>query len=322
MSQKVLTFLAISMGWAALVGGGLSLTGTSLNTIQGVLVMAVLYMPSPFVAAVIVERGIRRDRFRLPVGGLRPVLRFLLTPIVAILAFVLLYLTVVFVAGELLRIPMFGGLATSQEELVSGAAALLGQAAVDAAGSPPPAIVLLLAGLWGAIVAGFTVNGLFAMGEEYGWRGLMWDELKGIGTVRANVLIGLAWGLWHAPVILQGYNYPGHALAGIAAMVAFCTGMSFVLTAIRERTGSLLPVAAAHGMFNALATILLLLAPDTVAVVTGPLGLVGALLFAAVGGVLWRTAGRARSTTSHARSHDKARTDAGAAWAFPRSHSR
>jgi membrane protease YdiL (CAAX protease family) len=115
--------------------------------------------------------------------------------------------------------------------------------------------------------------------------------------VRANLLIGLAWGLWHAPLIAQGYNYPGSPWSGVLAMVAFCTGMSFVLTAVREMTGSVIPVAATHGMFNGIAPILLILAPQAHPVLAGPLGLVGAGLFALLGGAAWaqvRRGGRGR----------------------------
>lgn len=283
MSRKVIAFLAISIGWSALVGAGLFFTRTALDSVVGIAALAVLYMPSPFVAAVIVERGIRRDRFRVPRRTARQILGFLLAPIAAILAFTLLYLSVVFVAGNLLRLPLFGAVALTPTEIMAGAAALLGQAAVDAAGPPPPVLVLLLVAIWGAIVAGWTVNGLVAMGEEYGWRGLLWDEVKPLGPVRANLLIGVAWGLWHAPLILQGYNFAGHPFAGIVAMVLFCIGISFALTALRERTGSVIPVAAAHGMFNGLAAILLLIVPGTPALLTGPLGLVGAVLFAIIG---------------------------------------
>ncbi|MFC0680646.1 CPBP family intramembrane glutamic endopeptidase [Lysobacter korlensis] len=286
MSRKVFTFLAISLGWACLVGAGLFVTGTSLDSLEGILVLAALYMPSPFVAAVIAERGIRRDRFRLPRGGARRVLAFLLAPAAGVFAFALLYLGAVFVGGDLLGLPGFGGLATTQAQVAAGAADLLGEKAVAAAGPPPPAFVLLLAGMWGALVAGWTLNGLFAMGEEYGWRGLLWDELKHLGGGRANLAIGTAWGLWHAPVILQGYNY-GSPLLGVPAMVAFCIGMSYFLTALRERTGSVLPVAAAHGIFNALAPMLILLAPGTGLVVAGPLGVVGALLLLLVGRLFW-----------------------------------
>ena len=70
-------------------------------------------------------------------------------------------------------------------------------------------------------------------------------------------------------------------------MVLFCIGMSFVLTLIRERAGSVIPAAAAHGMFNGLAAILLLVAPHGQTLFTGPLGLLGAVLFGIIGTVCW-----------------------------------
>ncbi|MFC7723633.1 CPBP family intramembrane glutamic endopeptidase [Nocardioides sp. GCM10028917] len=287
MSHTLKVYLAIVLGWAALAGALLRITGIDLDSLMGAAVIALLYMPSPMVAALIAERGFRRDRLRLPRRGVRPVAVYLLLPAAAVVAFVLLFLGAVLVGSALLGVDATGQLALTQEQIMDGAASLVGQDAVDAAGEPPPAAVLLVAGMWGALVAGSTINGVFAMGEEYGWRGLMWDELRAAGPVRANLLIGLAWGVWHAPLIVQGYNYPEFPGLGVLSMVAFCTGMSFVLTAVRQLTGSLIPVAATHGMFNAIAPILLILAPDAHPILGGPLGLLGAAIFALLGAAAW-----------------------------------
>jgi membrane protease YdiL (CAAX protease family) len=292
VSHKLKAYLAVALGWAAAAGAVLSLTGIDLHSLSGVVLIAVLYMPSPLVAALVAERRLRRDRFRLPRRGVRPAVAYFLVPVGAVVAFVLLYLAAVLCGGQLLGIDAIGHLALTQDQLTQGAATLLGKEAVAAAGPPPPVAVLLLASLWGALVAGWTVNGVFAMGEEYGWRGLMWEELRGAGPVRANLLIGLAWGVWHAPLIMQGYNYPGFPGLGVLAMVAFCTGMSFVLTAVRELTGSLIPVAATHGMVNGIAPILLLLTPDAQRIVGGPVGLLGAVIFALIGAAAWAVARR------------------------------
>lgn len=151
------------------------------------------------MAAVIAERGLVRERSRLPRGGLRAALVSLLAPLVEVVAFVLLFTAAVLVGGEVLGIAARGGLATTPAEVMRGAATLLGQAAVDDAGPAPLVPVLLLASIWGALVGGWTVNGLVAMGEEYGWRGLMWDTLARRGVVRANIAIGLAWGCGTPP---------------------------------------------------------------------------------------------------------------------------
>jgi membrane protease YdiL (CAAX protease family) len=101
---------------------------------------------------------------------------------------------------------------------------------------------------------------------------------------------------------VQGYNYPGRPVLGTLAMVLFCTGMSFILTAVRRLTGSVLPVAAAHGTFNALAPIVLILAPGTDSVLTGPLGATGTLILTVIGGCLWFAVRRSEGTpaTSYA----------------------
>lgn len=287
MSHTLKVYLAVVLGWAALAGALLRITGIDLDSLAGAAVIAVLYMPSPMVAALVAERGLCRDRLRLPRRGVSSVAAYLLLPAGVLVAFVLLFLGAVLVGGDVLGLDAIGRLALTQGQIMDGAASLVGQDAVDAAGAPPPAAVLLLAGLWGALVAGWTINGVFAMGEEYGWRGLMWEELRAAGPLRANLLIGLAWGVWHAPLIVQGYNYPGFPGLGVLAMVAFCTGMSFVLTAVRQLTGSLIPVAATHGMFNAIAPILLILTPDAHLILGGPLGLLGAAIFALLGAAAW-----------------------------------
>ena len=308
MSDKLKIYLVVSFGWAALAGGLLAVTGIDLGSIPGAVLIAVLYMPSPMVAALIAERGLRRDRLGLPHRGVRPVLQYFLLPAGAVVGFVLLFLGAVFLGGNVLGIDAFGSLALTREQLMAAAADLLGQETVDAAGPPPPAAVLLLAGLWGALVAGWTINGVVAMGEEYGWRGLMWDELRGQGPVLANLIIGVAWGLWHAPLIVQGYNYPGHPALGVLVMVGFCSGMSFVLTGMRELTGSLVPVAAAHGMFNGIAPLLLILSPGAHRILAGPVGLLSALIFALLGAAAWIAARRRAAPGSEV---DDSRTPGG-----------
>lgn len=58
-------------------------------------------------------------------------------------------------------------------------------------------------------MSGATVNLPFMLGEELGWRGFQFEETKLLGFWRSSLLIGVLWGLWHAPVIMMGYNYSG-----------------------------------------------------------------------------------------------------------------
>ena len=110
-------------------------------------------------------------------------------------------------------------------------------------------IVTLLSGF----VAGLTINALFAFGEESAWRGFLHRLLKGKGFWKECLIIGVIWGIWHAPLILMGHNYPEHPVAGVFMMVAFCVLVTPLMVFIREKSGSVIMAAIAHGTINALA---------------------------------------------------------------------
>ena len=109
-------------------------------------------------------------------------------------------------------------------------------------------IITLLSGF----VAGLTINALFAFGEESAWRGFLHRLLKGKGFWKECLIIGMIWGIWHAPLILMGHNYPEHPVAGVFMMVAFCVLVTPLMVFIRERSGSVIMAAIAHGTINAL----------------------------------------------------------------------
>lgn len=287
MTNKTLLFLAMAFGWTWLIGGIVYFADIDLGSIPGILFIALFYMPSPLVAALIAEGGVTKSRLKLPNIRSKQLVAFLLAPVLAILAFAGFYFLIIALFGNALQVPGLGRIATTSEELMKGAANLVGQQAVDEAGAPPPPIIFILATIWGAIVAGWTINALFAMGEEYGWRGLLWESVRKKGFIKANLIVGSVWGLWHMPLILQGYNYPGEPMLGVLLMVVFAIGFSFVLSTLRERTGSVWPAAAAHGMFNALAVMLLIFLVDANTSLAGPLGILGAAIFTVIGIIVW-----------------------------------
>jgi membrane protease YdiL (CAAX protease family) len=89
-------------------------------------------------------------------------------------------------------------------------------------------------------------------GEEYGWRGYLQSELFKLGRVRGVLLLGAIWGAWHWPLILMGWNYPGHPLLGLLLMVLYCTVEGIVLSYVVLKSGSLLLVAFLHAIDNAM----------------------------------------------------------------------
>ncbi len=103
-----------------------------------------------------------------------------------------------------------------------------------------------------ALFAGATINALAAFGEEVGWRGLLYNELiPKFNFWQTSLIIGFIWGLWHAPLILQGHNYPNFPGIGVLWMIIFCILYSPIFNFIREKTNSVVSTSILHGTINA-----------------------------------------------------------------------
>jgi len=93
---------------------------------------------------------------------------------------------------------------------------------------------------------------LFTFGEEYGWRGYLLPRLLPLGEIRASVLIGVIWGVWHLPLLLAGLNYPGvNVLLAIIIFTFVTVALSFAYTWFYVvSSGSVLVAAVLHASTN------------------------------------------------------------------------
>jgi uncharacterized protein len=93
---------------------------------------------------------------------------------------------------------------------------------------------------------------LFTFGEEYGWRGYLLPRLLPLGEIRASVLLGVIWGVWHLPLILAGLNYPGVNVWMAIIVFTFVTvALSFTYTWFYvASSGSVLVAAVFHASTN------------------------------------------------------------------------
>jgi membrane protease YdiL (CAAX protease family) len=295
---RIALFYGLAFGWVCLIAAGLYLSGTrDLGGGQGLsivtVVLALLYMPAPLVAALVVERLDRRPALiRTTFAGFGRKLPALLVVTVAVIAALLLgMLGLTYVVGNVLDVSAAGRVLFSQADIVANALLLAPSMDADQVAQVSATIPSLwpLIGLafGGALIAGLTVNGLFAFGEEYGWRGWLANELRPLGAFWANVITGVLWGVWHGPLILMGFNYPGYGLIGTAFMVAWCIPLSFLLWRARQVTGSLLAPAVLHGAVNGFAGVFLVVLVDTNPLLAAPTGLVGAAVTAVVAALFW-----------------------------------
>ncbi len=147
-----------------------------------------------------------------------------------------------------------------------------------------------------AVTLAPPVNMLFAVGEEAGWRGYMMPGLKErFGLLNARLLGGIIWGVWHWPImLLTGYEYGTHYLGapvlGLAVWCVVCFALNTLLDWLYEKTGCIWVPAIAHGAFNAVASLFVVLTnpADAYYMVLGPtpIGLIGLLpMLAAAAGL-------------------------------------
>ena len=145
-------------------------------------------------------------------------------------------------------------------------------------------------GVWGVIgitmlsglFSGITVNALFAFGEEIAWRGFLVKEFKGKKFLSAVLWIGVIWGFWHAPLILNGHNYPQHPEAGVFMMVILCILLTTMLLYFRKKSGSVIVAAIMHGTINAVAGVSAMVVTPANDLLYGSAGVAGMLVLLVV----------------------------------------
>ncbi|MCI5047754.1 MAG: CPBP family intramembrane metalloprotease [Aquisalinus sp.] len=149
------------------------------------------------------------------------------------------------------------------------------QAAEALAAMPPFIVVFLLAAVTGGII-----NGVATLTEELGWRGYFWSVLRPGGFWSASLISGIAWGLWHAPIIVHGHNYPGEPVLGPIMMVGFCLMLSPWMGYLRDRSGSVFAGSIFHGVLNGAApmTLFVLITDDVF--LRGIVGIPGLIVMA------------------------------------------
>lgn len=103
------------------------------------------------------------------------------------------------------------------------------------------------------------LNTFFALGEEVGWRGIMYPELKKrFGRTKGRIFGGVIWGIWHWPImILAGYEYGKEYIgAPVLGPILFCVStctIGIICDYLYEKTDCIWIPSLAHGSINAFA---------------------------------------------------------------------
>ena len=187
--------------------------------------------------------------------------------------------------GAALYFVVFPGHFDLSGEYIAAAAGAEILEQMEAQGLTYPMAVLV--SIVAAVAYAPLVNMLLAVGEEAGWRGFLYPQLKArFGKGKGWLIGGVIWSVWHWPLIaLIGYefgtDYVGFPVVGMVVICVFCTAAGVLCDWLYERSGSVWFPSLLHGAINAAATIPMMfcVAKTGSAVLLGPapMGLLAAL---------------------------------------------
>jgi membrane protease YdiL (CAAX protease family) len=278
--KGIISFLFITFGITYLIEGILILSGFRFTLIPAVIgqYTMLIAMWVPALATYLTTRFITKEKLSSTLLSFGPSIKpYLFSAAVIPLAFVITYL-----------LTWALGLGKPDWQLISffELIATLGD---DMSAAPAPGLILPLLFVISLVVAPF-LNSIAAFGEEWGWRGYLLPRLMPLGKWKAYLIVGVVWGLWHAPMIAIGFNYPGMPVLGILLMVLLTTAFGLFINEMALHYQSAILAGWIHGVFNSQAYGIwrMLLFAGTNPVLGGITGLLGIVVISILGLVTMR----------------------------------
>lgn len=271
VSFLIITFVLTYLIEFALISGGVSPIMQGLGQYVVALVMWV-----PALAAFITVKFITKEDFkilRIRFGSWKP---YLLTALLIPACYLIIYIITYFLN--------FGQPDWQMNHFKS----FFEKEGIAIPAIPNPSLT------WGALY--FTtllfapiINGLFGFGEELGWRGYLLFKLMPLGKWKAYSILAIIWGLWHLPLILVGFMYPGYPYYGIILFCILTFGLGLFMNELTIRYKSAVLAGWVHGLFNSQRLgIWTILFPDVNPLLGGYNGLVGLAIWILLGIITMR----------------------------------
>ncbi|NDP20948.1 MAG: CPBP family intramembrane metalloprotease [Paludibacter sp.] len=273
--NKTTLFLILTFVISYSLAGVYRLLGFDASNRLAFTILGATYMFIPAICVVIVKKIILKENLKSDLFISFKInkwffVAWLIMPIISFctLGISLLFPDVTYSSGMTGLIERYKELLTPEqiEQMKTSLAAL-----------PVNAIwITLLQGL----AAGITINAVAAFGEELAWRGFLLQQFKEMSFLKASLVIGFIWGIWHAPLILMGHNYPQHPQIGVFMMTILCILITPIFIYLTIKAKSVIAAAIAHGTMNATAGISIMLIAGGNDLTVGMTGLTGFIALA------------------------------------------
>lgn len=141
------------------------------------------------------------------------------------------------------------------------------------------------------------VISLSGLGEEVGWRGILYPYLKErYGRTKGRIIGGLIWAIWHFPVNMIGAGTLGERFLNLIPYYIMAISFGIILDIYYVRSKTIWLPAFGHGVIDAVAMITIVFTVSGVETFKflgpSPTGLFGALIALAI--AVWLTKREAR----------------------------
>lgn len=280
--KKISIFIVLTFAVSGAMIYAFQKLGGKWNTPQGT-VFGAFYMFVPMIITVAVQKGIFRQTIREPLAVSFRWNRWF---------FIAWFAPMIFAFATLGMGLLLPGIefSPSMEGIYQRFEATLPQAQIENLRSQAQRMPFhpFWISFLQAIIAGISINAVAGFGEELGWRGLLLKELQPLGFWRSSLLTGFIWGVWHAPLILLGHNYPFHPRLGVLLMILWCMLLSPLFSHVTLRARSVIAASILHGSLNANAGLPIMVIKGGSDLVAGVTGLAGFLVLGAANIALWQ----------------------------------
>jgi membrane protease YdiL (CAAX protease family) len=277
--KGIFSFLIITFAVTYLIEGLLILRGfrvTQVPALNGqLLIAAVMWVPG--IAAIVTAKLITREGFANMNLRFGPWRAYLTSGLLVPLGFVVIYLLT-----WLLGLGQPDWQFTYFRDMLASAGTTIPE------GGASPALVIPMLFLVTVIFAPIF-NGVLGFGEELGWRGYLLPKLMPLGKWKSYTILAVIWGLWHLPLLLVGFVYPGQPVLGTITFIVLLFAFGIYVNEMSLRHRSCILAGWIHGLFNSQKLgIWALLFPAINPMLGGYAGICGIVVWLGVGMVLIR----------------------------------
>lgn len=267
--NKSILFLVLTLGSSYLIAGLFYLINGEYTGISGII-FATCYMLIPAIAAVIVEKFIHRQELKqhLFISFKLNKWFFVAWIIPPFLGFGTFGISLLF--PQVSFSPDMAGMFDRYADLLTPEQMNEMKNSLETIPIHP---VLLT--LFQGLMAGITINAVLGLGEELGWRGFLVRQFVHKPFMKTALIIGFVWGIWHAPIVLMGHNYPHFPVLGVFMMTVWCILLSPLFLYVTIKAKSVIAAAILHGTLNGTVGLSILMVAGGNELIVGSTGLSG-----------------------------------------------